>query len=170
MIVVRVKMAMILLLLMMMMHRWWLWWRQWSPLLHVDALAVVAGELSFRAGRQLYPFHLHVVEMSKNLKGYENKNQNKNQNVKELKRIWIRDENVWWGQNGDLLTMRIWMVNMIHTWLKKVIRNLVGTRSGIAYFYIFIFSPGTLQLRCGTCHPSPRRSRRRGRLQNTLTL
>ena len=86
---------------------WWLWWWQWSPLLHVDALAVVAGELSFRAGRQLYPFHLHAVKMSKNLKGYENKNQN----VKELKRIWIRDENVWWGQNGDLLTMRIWMVN-----------------------------------------------------------
>ena len=26
------------------------------------------------------------------------------------------------------------MVNMIHTWLKKVIRNLVGTRSGIEYF------------------------------------
>ena len=55
-----------------------------------------------------------------------------------------------------------WIIN---TWFKKVKRNLVGLRSGIVYFHIFLFLPVTLQLQCGTCHLWPRRNQRRGRLQ-----
>ena len=86
------------------------------------------------------------IKMSKNWKGYEYEMKMFGEGKMGICWLWGHE---WWT---------------IHTWLKKVIRNLVGTRSGIVYFYIFLVSPGTLQLRCGTCHPSPRRSRRCGRL------
>ena len=116
MIVVRVEIAMILLLLMVIMMKFMMMAKM--VLISKMMMAMVTSAPCRCTGRrcrwtllQSRSSALSVsparVKMSMNLKGYENKNQN----VKELKRIWIRDENVWWGQNGDLLTMRIWMVN-----------------------------------------------------------
>ena len=167
MIVVRVKMAMILLLLMMMIGDYD------DGNVHLCSMSMHWPSLQVNSpSEQVVSFIRFTCTPSKCQKVMKIKIKAKIKMSSELKRIWIWYENVWWEQNGDVLTMRIWMVIWwtIHTWLKKVIRNWVGLRSEIVYLYIFLFSPGTLQLRCGTCHPSPRRSRRRGRLQNTLTL
>ena len=114
MIVVRVEIAMILLLLMVIMMKFMMMAKM--VLISKMMMAMVTSAPCRCTGRRCRwtllqsrssALSVSPARQQKNLKCYGKQNQN----VNELKRIWIREENVWREQNGEVLIMRMWMVN-----------------------------------------------------------